>query len=118
MRNRIPAVALGAAMLLAAGGATAMAQTVHVPLTLPAVTVVRPPEPATVTGSADRIRQLLAARSALRRTPGEQPMFQGDPAAVALQRAELARARAAQSAQTRALHGPGVDAMPDVPVSR
>lgn len=117
MRIHVPAAALCAALLLPASrGATA--QTVHAPLTLPEVTLVRPPEPATVAGSADRVRQMQAARSALRPTPGEQPMLQGDPAAVALRRAALARSRAAQSARTRALHGPGVDAMPELPAAR
>jgi hypothetical protein len=118
MRIKLPAAALCAALLLAAASRGATAETANVPLTLPEVTLVRPPEPATVTGPADRLRQLQAARTAMRRTSGEQPMLQGDPAAVALKRAALWRARAAQSAQSRALHGPGVDAMPNVPVSR
>jgi hypothetical protein len=42
-------------------------------------------------------------------------MLGGDPEALAIKRAELGRARAAQSARTRALHGLGVDATPKVP---
>jgi len=117
MRFQMPAAALGAALLLAAAGPAA-ADTAHVPLTLPAVSVVRPPDPAAPADPQARLRRFAEGRSALPRSPGEQPMLSGDPATLAIKRAELGRARAAQSARIRALHGLGVNASPVIPDPR
>jgi hypothetical protein len=112
---RIKTLATVCAALLLAGAGAAAAETAHVPATLPTVTVVRPPDPATPADSQARLRRFADGRAAFPRTAGEQPMLGGDPEALAIKRAELGRARAAQSARTRALHGLGVDATPKVP---
>jgi len=117
MRFLTPAAALSAALLLATAGPVA-ADTAHAPLTLPTVSVVRPPDPSSPGDPAARLRRLAQGGSALPRIAGEQPMLSGDPATLAIKREALLRARAAQSAQIRARYGPGVDATPIIPASR
>jgi hypothetical protein len=120
MRFKRAATTVVALLVIGASGAAepARAASPPLPVQLPAVTVVRMPVFAPSADPSARLRQRLAGATGPRRNAGGETQLQIDPAKLAAAREALMRARAEQSARTRALHGPGEDATPRVPLDR